>query len=897
MTAPAVITPVRTTCPYCGVGCGVRVEADGALRGDPDHPANRGRLCSKGSALSETLSLDDRLLEPQIDGRTASWDEAIARVAGTFREIIDQHGPDAVAFYVSGQLLTEDYYVANKLMKGFIGSANIDTNSRLCMASSVAGHVRAFGEDVVPGCYEDLEQADLIVLTGSNLAWCHPILARRIEAAREKRPQMRIVNIDPRRTATSDLADTHLGLAPGSDVALFNGLLHWLETRNGRAAAFANNIAGEADTLAAARSYDLQRVSQETGLSQAELAEFYDLWARTERTVTVYSQGVNQSSDGTDKVNAILNVHLFTGRIGRPGCGPFSVTGQPNAMGGREVGGMANVLAAHMVIENPVHRDRVQRFWRSPTLCTQPGAKAVDLFDRIVRGDIKAVWIMATNPVVSLPQADVVRAALKSCFTVVSDVTAATDTAQLADICLPALAWGEKDGTVTNSERVISRQRAFLPPPGQARADWRILCDVAAAMGWGEAFAYDGPAAIFREYAAMTGFENDGERQLDVSGLAGLDAREWDRMVPVQWPVRSPVRRPVRTAEVPSPSPSRLFADGRFSTPDRKARMWPVGEGSEDRHERAADQFVLNTGRVRDHWHTLTRTGKSPRLSRHTGEPFAEIHPEDATRLGIATAGLVRVHNARGSILVRALLTDRQRRGSVFVPMHWTAQMTGAGRVDSLVAPVTDPVSGQPDSKRTPVWIEAVPTVWFGFAVLRRWLGAPDCAYWARARTEAGWRVELAGEIALDDPAELAAHLFGREPDIRFQDAAGGDHRFAAWRDGEAEGVLFLSRQPVSCARDWLAAAVDRNETGLGLLAGRPGREAGDTGPIVCVCETVGARAISAAIADGATSVDAVTRACRAGGNCGSCRPEIESMLAAARSASLDSPVTQGGQA
>ena len=874
MSGPAVIEPVRTTCPYCGVGCGVVSGADGQLSGDPDHPANRGRLCSKGSALGETLSLDDRLLVPQIGGRPASWPEAIGQAAGRFAETIERYGPDSVAFYVSGQLLTEDYYVANKLMKGFIGSANIDTNSRLCMASSVAGHVRAFGEDIVPGCYEDLELADLVVLVGSNLAWCHPILARRIEAARQARPQMRVVNIDPRRTATSDLADTHLGLAPGSDTALFNGLLHWLERHGHRAAAYVDNhTAGEAQTLAAARPFDPVRVAQETGLTENELTEFYTLWAGTERVVTVYSQGVNQSADGTDKVNAILNAHLFTGRIGRPGMGPFSVTGQPNAMGGREVGGMANTLAAHMEIENPRHREIVQRFWNSPRMCNRPGPKAVEMFDRIASGEIRAVWIMATNPVVSLPDADRVKAALETCFTVVSDVTAETDTATHADILLPALAWGEKDGTVTNSERMISRQRAFLPPPGQARADWRIVCDIAAAMGWGEAFDYSGPAAIFREYAALTGAENDGERCLDISGLAGLEDRAWNGMRPARWPVRR--------GERPSDRPVRFFSEGGFPTPDGRARMVPVGGASQDRHRRRPSQLVLNTGRVRDHWHTLTRTGKSPRLSRHTGEPYAELHPTDARERGIEPASLVSVSNDRGEIRVRALLNDRQRRGSVFVPMHWTGQMTGRGRVDSLVAPVTDPVSGQPDSKRTPVDVQPLKIAWYGFAVLRQWPENPDCAYWARARTRTGWRAELAGDAPLSDPAAFAACLLGAPPSAEYRNAANGEARFAAWTGERAEGVVFLSRDPVACARDWLVAAFDDEDARLGLLAGRAGAGTADDGPMVCVCETVGAGRIRAAIAAGAGTVDAVTVACRAGGNCGSCRPEIQSLIAA----------------
>ncbi|MCB1420721.1 MAG: molybdopterin-dependent oxidoreductase, partial [Notoacmeibacter sp.] len=462
---------VKTTCPYCGVGCGVIATAkpDGriSIKGDPDHPANFGRLCSKGTALGETLGLDGRLLSPEIGGRRAGWDEALNLVADRFRETIEAHGPDSVAFYVSGQILTEDYYVANKLMKGFIGSANIDTNSRLCMASSVAGHRRAFGSDTVPGCYDDLDQADVIVLTGSNLLWCHPVLYQRIAAAKQKRPEMRVVLIDPRRTKTADLADMHLALAPDSDIALFNGLLTRISDADlVRSEWTGKHTTGLQAALGAAHDWTPEAVARATGLPLSDVEAFYSLWCGSEKVVTCYSQGVNQSSHGTDKVNAIINCHLATARIGKPGMGPFSLTGQPNAMGGREVGGLANMLAAHMEIENPDHRALVRDFWGSPAIASRPGLKAVDMFRAVADGRIKAIWIMGTNPVVSMPEADNVADALGRCpFVVVSDVVDDTDTLRLAHVRLPALAWGEKSGTVTNSERRISRQRPFLPAP------------------------------------------------------------------------------------------------------------------------------------------------------------------------------------------------------------------------------------------------------------------------------------------------------------------------------------------------------------------------------------------------------------------------------------------------
>src|SRR5512138_2786707 len=537
--------PTRTTCPYCGVGCGVlvrRLPDEGiVISGDPQHPANHGRLCSKGAALGETLGLDGRLLHPRINGSDTSWDAALDYVADGFKRIVETHGPESVAFYVSGQLLTEDYYVANKLMKGFIGTANIDTNSRLCMSSAVAGHKRAFGEDLVPICYDDLALADLVVLVGSNTAWCHPILFQRITEAKMLRPDLKIIVVDPRRTATCEFADIHLPIRAGTDVALFNGLLSYLHQHGTVDTSFVSSCTSGADRaviVAENTAGDLRAVAKICGVDERRLADFYSLFARTEKTITVFSQGVNQSSSGTDKVNSIINCHLLTGRIGRPGMGPFSVTGQPNAMGGREVGGLANVLAAHMDIGDAQHRATVQKFWGSPTIASEPGLKAVDLFNAIHAGTVKAVWIMATNPVVSLPDADKVRAALERCeLVVVSDCVSNTDTNAVAHVLLPAAAWGEKEGTVTNSERRISRQRAFMPPPGEARPDWWIVCEVAKRMGFREGFDFRSAHEIFSEHARLSGTDNGGARAFDISGLAKMSADEYANLAPIQWPV------------------------------------------------------------------------------------------------------------------------------------------------------------------------------------------------------------------------------------------------------------------------------------------------------------------------------------------------------------------------
>ena len=867
----AATPAIRTTCAYCGVGCGVLARPDGAggmtVEGDTAHPANRGRLCSKGTALGETVGLADRLLTPMIGGAPAGWDEALDLVATRFRDTIAEHGPDSVAFYVSGQLLTEDYYVANKLMKGFIGSANIDTNSRLCMASSVAGHRRAFGTDTVPGTYEDLEQADLVVLTGSNLAWCHPVLYQRIAAAKAARPGMKVVVIDPRRTATCDIADMHLAIAPGGDVALFNGLLVQIFEQGALDVGFAAHVEGFNEAIAVASSDDLSA----TGLDAEQLRRFYNLWTRTEKVVTVYSQGVNQSSSGTDKVNAILNCHLASGRIGRPGMGPFSVTGQPNAMGGREVGGLANMLACHMDLENPTHRAAVREFWQAPAMPDAPGLKAVDMFRAVGEGRIKALWIICTNPAVSMPDADAVRDAIAGCdFVVVSDLTARTDTARLADVLLPATGWGEKDGTVTNSDRTISRQRAVLPPPGEARHDWAILADVGRRMGWFREFDFASAAEIFREYATLSGIAGRFGLDFDISGLAAISDTEFAVMEPVRWPVTD-----TRTG-------GRFFGDGKFFTPSGRGRMLPVAHRAPATPLGDGFDWRLNTGRIRDQWHTMTRTAKSPRLSRHLAEPFLEVHPADASVLGLAPAGLAEVTSRHGRAVLRVLITDRVRRGEVFAPMHWTGETAPTGRVDALVAPVVDPVSGQPESKAAAVAIAPFAASWYAFAVSAD-EPAPGAEYWARAKTEAGWRLECAGTDAPADWEAEARRLFGL-PDAQVQlltDPGRGIIRMAFTENGVLKAAIFVGPEPVAVSRDHLAGLL--GEADVPVLSGRPGADRPDPGPILCACMNVGVNTILTAISSGtALSVEAIGEALGAGTNCGSCRPEIAALLARA---------------
>ena len=855
----------RTTCPYCGVGCGVTATLTGErsveIKGDADHPANRGRLCSKGTHLGETVGMEGRLLHPMIGDRRVSWDKALDLVAEKFADTIAAHGPDSVAFYVSGQLLTEDYYVANKLMKGFIGSSNIDTNSRLCMASAVAGHVRAFGEDVVPASYEDLEAADLIVLVGSNTAWCHPIVYQRILAARDKRGA-KLVVIDPRRTETCEGADLHLPIRPGTDVALFNGLLAHCR-REGlidEAYLAASVAAPEGFWEAIDEGNDLWSVAQACDVTPADLQRFFDLFAANPRTVTMFSQGINQSIRGTDQVNAIINVHLATGRIGKPGAAPFSITGQPNAMGGREVGGLASTLAAHMDFA-PENVERVKRFWGGPAVASKPGLKAVDMFRAVREGRIKAIWIMATNPAVSMPDANLVREALADCpFVVVSDCIANTDTGAYAHVRLPAAGWGEKDGTVTNSERRISRQRPLFSLPAEVRPDWWIMTQVARRMGWADAFSYETPADVYREHARLSTYQNGGRRLFDIGHHGAITNHAFDAMEPFSWGGDAP------------------FADGKFSTPDGKARLVPVTQ-LRTADVLAAWPFTLNTGRYRDQWHTMTRTGLSPRLSRHRQEPLVEIHPQDAEKLGIAEGDLARVSTAQGTSIYRAQLTDAQRRGDLFVPIHWTDQISTGGRTGLLPRPLVDPHSGQPGFKATPAAIERVAAEWSGFLVTRDAPARIDALYATRIRVAGGSLVEFAGT---GDFADFTAHLLPKGERIEAIDAARGQMRVAVVEDGRLVAALYISRTGGLPSREWLIEQLISAEkpSPMALLAARPAVPQPDRGPVVCVCFDIGTKTIVAAIAEQSlVDVEAIGAALGAGTNCGSCRPALARLL------------------
>ena len=871
---------VKTTCAYCGVGCGVLAAPDGQggaiIAGDPDHPANYGRLCVKGAALGETLNPDTRLVTPKIEGTATTWNRAIERIARGFEASIKKHGPDSVAMYLSGQMLTEDYYVANKFMKGFVGSSHCDTNSRLCMASSVAGHKRAFGSDTVPGSYEDLENADLILLVGSNTAWCHPVLFQRMQRARESRGT-RIVNIDVRRTTTSVDCDMHLSIKPGMDAVLFAWLLVQLAKSGATDAAFiGQHTSGFDVALAKANEIapSLTEVSRLTGLDADDITTLSALVVGTPRLVTCYSQGVNQSAQGTDKVNAILNIHLATGRIGKVGMGPFSLTGQPNAMGGREVGGLSNQLAAHMGFSAP-ELDRVQRFWNAPHMVQREGLKAVDLFEGVAQGRIKALWIMHTNPSVSLPRADFVRGSLgKLDFLAVSEAFSHVDgLLERAHVVLPASPWGEKDGTVTNSERRISRQRRFLAPIGEAKPDWWAIVQVAKRMGFGKAFDYTTPAAIFREHARLSAFENAGTRDFDIGGLAPITDAAYDEMAPVQWPVPANTGTP------------RLFGDGRFFHADQKARFIAVDMPALREAPSPRYPFLLNTGRVRDHWHTMSRTRLSQRLSGHIREPYVEVHPDDAQRLGLKTNAYAQVRSAHAVATLRVEVHPGQQPGLLFAPIHWNDISGGGGRVSALMSAFTDPFSGQPESKAVPASITPLAMRSFGFLVARTRLDLPRWLVHSRFTVVGGEAIIFACQCL---PAELEALISNYLPALgarsHMRDESRQVFRTLVTTRQRIETMLFIGPQRNESALDWTLQQFEspsHNELARrALLAGQGASGNADRGPLICACNNVRASVIAAAIAKGASDVDAVGKACKAGTTCGSCKPEIKTLLA-----------------
>ena len=708
-------TITKTVCCYCGVGCGIEIlkhkSGQLELRGDKSHPANRGELCTKGrTLLSITRNRDTRLVfplsRPTRDDplvRT-TWDAAIARIASEFRRIQAAHGPDAVGFYISGQCLTEEYYLANKIAKGFLHTNNIDTNSRLCMSSAVCGYKATLGSDAVPISYDDIDHADTFLIAGANPAWCHPILFRRIEARKAAAPDTKIIVIDPRRTASCASADLHLQIKPGTDVALFHGLARelWRSGHFDHAFIDAHTTGFEA-ALESIAPWTLDHTAAACGVPASDIALAASYLAGNRRFLSLWTMGLNQSAMGTDKNIALIQLSLFTGKIGKPGCGPFSLTGQPNAMGGREVGGMANLLPAHRDLANPAHRAHVANFWGlggGDSIPDKPGLTAVEMFDALRAGKVKAVWIIATNPIASMPNSWRAEESLKNAeFVVVQDLYP-TETVDFADVVLPAAGWPEKTGTMTNSDRRIALLGQALAPPGEALPDTEILLRFARAMGWEKSFPYPDPAAIFAEHAALT-----AGTDCDITVLSHAALKEHG---PVQWPAPQTSELRIQNSELGTP---RLYTNHVFATATGRARLHAITYHNASEPLDAAFPLVLTTGRIRDQWHTMTRTGQIGALRQHIPSPYCEIHPFDAAERQISDGDILTVTSRRGTVQVRATVTDDIRQGVVFLPMHWGKKLgghNGSGRANNATSPRLDPISKEPDLKYAAVQVARV---------------------------------------------------------------------------------------------------------------------------------------------------------------------------------------------
>ena len=907
------IKTTQTTCPYCGVGCGVSATVEQtalgqkvSVTGDTNHPSNYGKLCIKGSNLADTIGLETRVLQPMLGRQTSpfhtrqatDWNTATALIAEKFQQCIDLYGRESIAFYVSGQLLTEDYYAVNKFVKGYLGTANIDTNSRLCMSSAVAAHKRAFGEDLVPASYEDFEHTDMVVLVGSNTAWCHPVLYQRIMKAKEER-DLFVVVIDPRFTSTCEAADLHLPILPGQDVALFNGLLQYLVQNNHSDVDFiTKHTQGLAQALEQSKTEaSMTAVAERTGISLEKLQLFFEKFAQTDKVMSLFSMGVNQSSRGVDKANSIINCHLLTGKIGKLGAAPFSMTGQPNAMGGREIGGLANMLAAHLDVDNTAHQALVQAFWQSPFIANKAGLKAVDLFQAVESGKIKVIWIMATNPVVSLPDADQVKRALEQCeFVVVSDICKDTDTAIYADVLLPALGWGEKDGTVTNSERRISRQTAFLDAPGEARADWWSIAQVAKKMGY-SGFDYSSSYDIFIEHAKLSAYQNapldqrdttESFRYFNLQGLSKLSAQDYAELKPVQWPVWQ--------LDQSADAVSRLFAAGQFSHADAKAKFVATAAINPVHQVCGEYPLILNTGRIRDQWHTMSRTGLSANLSTHRAEPYCEIHPQDALKFGVKDGELVEVKSNWGLCILRAQVSSNIRRGQVFAPIHWNDQVASDARIGKVVNPVVDALSGEPEFKHTPVFVQPFYTQWQGVLYVRQGFEhivqstIQNTIWWTKVTTAKATRYELANRQKFSTTAQQLKNLLPFTDEsfewLNLEDQTAHLSHSVVLQDGHLIASLYIAPRALLPDRDWIAGMFKRERLSAmhrkALLAGQPMNMTNSAGPLVCSCFKVGKNTIIETIKEKNISHEKQVTAClKAGGNCGSCLAEIRGLIKA----------------
>ncbi len=890
---------VSSVCCYCGTGCGVLIESDAGkitgVRGDPAHPANLGKLCTKGATLALSAQASGRALYPELRADKASprqrvsWDAALDHAADKFAAIIREHGPDAVGFYISGQLLTEDYYVFNKLAKGLIGTNNIDTNSRLCMSSAVSGYKVTLGADAPPGCYDDINHAGTLFITGSNTAFAHPILFRRIEAARKANPNQKLIVVDPRRTDTAVEADLHLAILPGTDVALYHAMLNvmlWEELIDRDY--IAAHTEGWAQLRETVREYTPEKAATICGVAAADIVQAAR-WFAAGPTLSLYCQGLNQSTCGVDKNATLINLHLATGNIGKPGAAPLSLTGQPNAMGGREVGGMANLLSAHRDMNNPEHRAEVARLWGVASVPEQPGKTAVEMFEAVRKGEIKALWIACTNPAQSLPNQKLVQEALQAAeFVVVQEAFIDTETVQFADLLLPAAAWGEREGTLTNSERRISHVCAAVSPPGEARPDYQAVVEFAwklgAALGQDgkRLFPYVCPEDIFNEHR-----ESTRGRDLDITGLsyAMLDAS------PQQWPL----------PEGTSADQARLYADGVFQTPSGRAQFHNATYCQVSEPTDARFPFHLNTGRLRDQWHGMSRTGLVSRLYAHVEEPLLSMNGKDMERRKMQDGDLVRVKSRRGSLVIKVQASDELRSSQIFMPMHWGGRFMAGMGVNALTLDAFDPVSKQPELKHAAVQVEKV-TLPYRRTIMRRGDGAtllrlaqPFIAHFDYATATLTGRdnsvlvFETAGEGPLAESLVQEMDIaFGLDDPLltmNYQDARRGIWKKARVEDGVITGArlsgetaardwlkrLIADGAPAMAVRNWLLAPVEQPPDGQ---AGR--------GRVVCNCLNVAEPDIVAAIAGGA-DLAALQFTLKCGTECGSCVPELKRMLATNR--------------
>jgi assimilatory nitrate reductase catalytic subunit len=892
---------VKSTCCYCGVGCGLLIETeDGRItgvKGDPEHPANQGRLCTKGATLAMTATPEYRLLHPErrlrstLPGEQISWDAALEESAARFAAIIQAHGPDSVAFYISGQLMTEDYYVFNKLAKGLIGTNNVDTNSRLCMSSAVVGYKKTLGADAPPCCYEDIAEAQVIFIAGANPALAHPIVFRRIEDARAANPQLKIIVADPRRTETAEIADLHLPLKPGTDIALFNGMLHVLIEEGMLNAAFIReHTQGFSELAEKVKHYSPAVVADICGLDVAAIVKAARWFGASKAALSLYCQGLNQSAQGSWNNAGLIHLHLATGQIGKSGAGPFSLTGQPNAMGGREVGGLANLLSAHRDLANPQHRAEVAELWGIPSVPEKPGKSAVDLFKSLKTGQIKAVWIACTNPAQSLPNQTEVREALRAAeYVVLQEAYGNTDTADYADLLLPASGWGEKYGTVTNSERRITYVAPAVVPPGEARHDWEIVVDFARRLGQklghplrDQLFPYTDAESIFNEHRATT-----LGRDLDIGGLSYDFLKTHG---PQQWPFPAGA----------SQGKKRLYEDGIFPTADGKASFIVIeAQGSADRLT-AEFPISLLSGRMRDQWHGMSRTGSVPRLFNLEDEPLLKMHPCDMRHRQLAAGDLVKINNGRGEITVRVAEQAGLRKGCAWLPMHWGSQFMNSAGFNALACDAIDPYSMQPELKHAAVQISpaALP---HPLAIIRRCATQSEAqallqkakilladfpyaslSLYGRRSSLVVFRAATATPLSEENLAKLDQlfALDGEEGAIFFADLGRQISKKAIAKEGRLFGVRLSGE---ALAQLWLKESMAEDELEASLLrfalaptAKPPVSVAART--IICKCADVSDEQIRLAAINGA-DLPALQETLKCGTFCGSCVPDIKRIL------------------